>query len=282
MNKLILIAALAVFSLDLMAGEIRAVSCDGCSSSQRYQKAVRTIDSGKVYVFNASNARVYKYKVHTELVDSYPYTEWTEAVEVRAEYRLRKAYREYIRSSDSLLEEGRIQLPADFPVKSVAGALLDPGYASTSIEDFLLQQSVYRQLENNLSTLIARVLKAKIPGIDLQLLVDELILTVEFPDGSTMDFVASVSFNTLSGEAKMELNSYGNARLENGKPAPTSLLGFRSLVLNDYHGSLFEWINYARSFGITIGGLPGGGTNTSMECLVAGSVIKCTVVYIAD
>lgn len=282
MKKLILLAALAVASPVVQAEEVRGISCDGCSSSHRYQQAVRALDSGTVYVFNANNGRVHKYKVITEKVDSYPYTQWTEAVEVKAEWRVRNAYRNFIESSEDLFEAGYIQLPDDFAVRSVAGALMDPGYASTLIEDYLLQQSIYQQLQNDLSTLALRVLKAKIPLFDIQLLVDDLILTIKFPDGSTLDFEGKVTVNSLSLDAKMELEAYGNARLPNGNPAPSSVTGFRNLVINDDSGSLWEWLEYARHLGIRIAGQPTGATGTTMKCEVTGSVIVCTVTLRQD
>lgn len=277
MRRIFLFAALAALSMNVMGSDVRAVTCHGCTNWQLSKAATKTVDSGVVYVFDAYSKRAHKFKVYTELFDGYPYGYFTQAVEVTAEWRVRNGWKLYVESVGELLEAGRIQLPGDFPVRSVAGALLDPAYSTTHIEDYLRQLSEYQQLAKNLSTLTLRLLQAKIPLLDVQLLVDDIILTVEFPDGSTQDYVAQISVNSLNLDAHMEVEPYGNARLEDGSPAPTSSLGFSGRTFNDNGGSLFEWMQYARSLGISIGS-GGSGGRTTMTCTVSDSVIICYVV----
>jgi hypothetical protein len=280
MKKLILLAALAALAMDVNAAEIIGLNCDGCSERTRYDKAMRVIDDGTVYVFDAQRAQVHKYLVNTITFEGLPNGGFTNVEKVSVERQLSTAYRNMINSADSLLEEGRIVLPPDFPIRSVGGALLDPRYNTTLIEDYLQQMSLANQLENNLSTFLLRLLRLKIPGLTGNLLIDDIILTFEFPDGSTLDFALKATVNSLSGEARMEAEVHGNARLADGTPAPTSSLGFRNQSFNDDDGSLSEWIEYARSMGIPVYNGNWGGGRARMECKVSGSRVVCRIILI--
>ena len=171
--------------------------------------------------------------------------------------------------------DGDLVLPPGFPVRSVGGALNDPNWSSTHIEDYLFELGTARQSELVLSILITHLVRANIPATDLSGLLTTLVITVVFPDGSQMDYAIHYNQNVLKGEAKMELTADGNARMPDGSPAPTSGGSFAGLTIHDHNGSLQEWILWARSLGLIVSG-PGNGT--TMTCKVVGNEIHCTVV----
>ena len=192
------------------------------------------------------------------------------------EPELSAAYADWIRDVNELQGETEpIVLPPGFPIRSVAGALLDPPYASTSIEDYLRSLSLYRSLELNFATVIANLVRSNIPLADLSKLLKVVRITVEFPDGSTLDFGVSFSIDAVSGNAEMELESVGNARLENGQPAPTGPMGFAGRTFYDRNGSLAEWVLWAQHFNLVVSGANKG---TVMRCEISDNVIRCEVI----
>lgn len=253
----------------------RAVSCDGCSAQQMAARATATIERGTVYVFDARRTRVRKYAVVTEVIDTQPWSVWKQAIEQAVEPAVSEAWEEWAAFREDLSGDGgRFELGGDFPIRSVAGALLDPGHASTAIEDYLAGLSNFRQLELSLGALLSQLIRSNIPMADLQSLLKTLKITVVFPDGSTLDYALSFSIDVINGEARAELDATGNARLPNGQPAPTAGASFDGMRFDDRNGSLREWILLARQLGLVVSG-PNDGT--SMTCTVSGDTIHCRV-----
>ena len=116
-------------------------ACDACSPNQMADLATRTIDQGTVYVFDADFARVGKYAVVREVLDVEPREVWVQANPLSVEQSIRKAWSAYLDESGALEDEAVIDLPVDFGIRSVAGALQSPGFSTTSIEDFLASWS---------------------------------------------------------------------------------------------------------------------------------------------
>ena len=275
-------AALALAFSQAALAEVRAVACSGCSEQQMQQLATLADTQGFVYVFNAGDRKVNKYRTETEILDApsgfrtiQPYTTFTTALKVETEPSLKSDWVQYLDALDNLGNlgaSGAIPLPADFPVRSVAGVLVDPAFATTAIEDYLLTLSEQHQLALTLNTLVSKALDLKLPVVDLRTIIKETTLTFEFPDGSTMDFSVHFSADQNTLVARTELTPVGNARMADGSPAPTSAINFRGRVINDHGGSLIEWIALARTFNIGI-----SGQGTKMECYVDGSRIHCIV-----
>lgn len=271
------VAAVAlIFAAHSLADE-RAISCHGCSEWQKEQAASRTTQRGKVTVFDDVNASVSRYNVFTEILDFRPRTTWTSVHRTSVDTKLKQAWSSYVQSVRAVEHPGIVHLPDEFPMQSVAGALQDPAFTSTALENYLRTLPSFQQLNNAAGSLISRALSLDLGVIDLKDVLDAITIEVEFPDGSTMDYTAKFSMNQGTGLSRLELSPYDNAMGPDGLPAPTSALGFRNRTFEDHHGSLTEWISLARSFGIPIFGRSSGGAGTVMDCRVSGSQVVCTV-----
>lgn len=276
--KYLFIAALFMCTAALAeaSDQTRGVLCNGCSSAQTSARAASLVDNGTVYVFNYANSRVDKYRVFTEMVDTDPWTAWKQAVSVEVEPELAQAFAAWVAGLAAFDEvDAHIVLPGDFPIRSVAGALLDPGQATTAIESYLRELEMVEQVTLSLSAMLTHALRNAIPHVDFEKLVEVMRLTIEFPDGSTMDFEVSFSIDVMSENGQMELDSIGNARMEDGRAAPTTAYGFNGMTIRDRNGSLGEWILLARSLGLVVSGSSNG---THMRCEIADNVIHCTVI----
>ena len=269
----LILAALALLFSQLLHADSRGITCDGCSSWQMGQAARQATSNGIVYVFNAHSGHVNKYQVFSEVVDQTPRTSWTSAVKLTTEGTLKRAYEDYLEAVAGMGFNGTIVLPPDFPVRSVAGALVDPVFTSTAIENYLMTLTEQQQLELTLAALASKVLDLNLPLVDLRSIIQAVTLRVEFPDGSWQDYTVDYSMNQGELRARTELSPHGNATAADGLPAPTSALGFRNRRFHDRGGSLIEWIALARLHGVRIG----GGSGTTMECWIDGNEIYCVV-----
>lgn len=271
MRHFMIVAALLIGQS--VQADVRAVTCDGCSSQQKARAATGITSRGTVYVFDGASGETDKYEVFTEVIDAEPHTTWTQAVKVRAEWAVRRAWRDYHEAHGAAESPGVITLPGDFEVRSVAGAFLDPPYSTTAIEDYLRTLSEFIQLRNTASTLLAKLLQVNVGVVDVGNLVQNIVFNVEFPDGSNQDYQLSFSLNPVSGHARLELAPHGNAHAADGRPAPTSAAAFRDRIFRDRDGSLLEWIFWARHLGIPVKGRNGA----SMICYVVDDEIVCHV-----
>ncbi|MEE4174077.1 MAG: hypothetical protein V2I57_07485 [Xanthomonadales bacterium] len=267
-------AAALIFAAHSFADE-RAISCNGCSEWQKEQAASRTIQRGKVTVFDDVQASVSRYNVFTEMLDLRPRTTWTSVYRTSVDSGLKQAWSSYVQSVRGVEHPGVVHLPDEFPMRSVAGALQDPSFTTTAIENHLLTLSRFQQLNNSAASLVSRALQLDLGVIDLKDILDAITIEVEFPDGSTMDYTITFSMNQGTGLSRLEVSPYDNAMGPDGLPAPTSALGFRNRTFEDRNGSLMEWISLARSFGIRVH--QSGSNGTIMECRASGSTVVCTV-----
>jgi hypothetical protein len=281
MSRLIHRLLAAVLGVSLATGASagnanRAVTCDGCSDQRMTQAAAGATDAGTVYVFNGRRGEVRKYDVFTEVIDHQPYTVWTQAVPVRVENTIRRGFEDFLEARAVIRAESELELPEDFPVRSVAGSLLDPARTTTYIEDWIDTLDTWSRYQLTFDNLVAQLAGRNIPFVDVRKLLDNLLVTIVFPDGSRQDFYVDFSVNALSFEVGAELESRGNARLANGDPAPTSASSFIGEEFEDEGGSLNEWAEWARALGAVIIGSPGNGTK--MSCTISGNNIHCRVV----
>jgi hypothetical protein len=274
-----LLAALlgAILITPAVAGpENRALLCNGCSESRMASKASRATNQGIVYVFDANRSKTHKYEVFTEVIDQRPYTTWTQAISVTPEQAVRTAFKEFREASANLQSDEVVNLPPNFPIRSVAGYLVDPARGSTFIEDHIANLSAWSQRDVTFMNLAAQLTGRNIPVLDIGHLLDRLTITIVFPDGSSHDFFVDANVNAFSFSLRAELESRGNARMANGEPAPTAASSFIGGEFEDQGGSLNEWAEWARSLGAAIIGDPA--TGTTMTCSVEGNVIRCRVV----
>ncbi len=266
--------AALLFSVAAAADE-RAIRCDGCSEWQKEQAASSSTHQGQVTVFDAVGRSVSRYNVFTEVLDVRPRTTWTSVNRVSVDRTLKTRWSSYLESVRGVEHPGVVHLPDDFPMQSVAGALQDPQFTTTAIENHLLGVSTFEQLNRNASSLISRGLQLNLGLVDLSDIIEAITIEVEFPDGSTMEYTVAFSINQGTGISRLELSPYGNALAADGRPVPTNALGFRNRTFQDHNGSLYEWMSLARSLGLVVH--QGGSNGTVMECTVEGRDIVCRV-----
>lgn len=272
--KTILAATALLLSVSASADE-RAISCNGCSEWQKEQAASRATRQGKVTVFDDEQRSLSRYNVFTEVLDLRPRTTWTSVHRISVDQRLKSLWESYLESVRGVEHPGIATLPDDFPIQSVAGALVDPDFSTTAIEDFLLTVDTIAQLNRTASSLLGRALQLNFGVVDMAKILEAITIEVEFPDGSTMDYTVTFSMNQGTGLSRLELTPYGNARGADGLPAPTSALGFRNRTFQDHNGSLAEWMALARRHGLVV--YQGSSNGTTMECTVQDHEIVCRV-----
>lgn len=275
MKRLLLTAALALCSLDAGAtSTVRAIVCDGCSKDTMAERAGEAVHEGTVYVFNHVGARVRKFEVAREILFVVPLTYTVEITPRRTDEALRAAFEDYVMDREDVEDQTVVELPGHFPIRSVAGALVDPAYSSTLIEDYLVQMDQFRRLEASTATLLTYLIRDSIPFVDIGGMLKKITINVTFPDGSSQDYEIYFSTDAISGEARLELEPHGNARMPNGQPVPESPYSFAGKTFWDRNGSLREWIQWASMNGLAVSG---GLLGTKMRCSISGSEIRCTV-----
>jgi len=274
--KKLFLLALASLWCGHAAAATYSVPCNGCSEDAMLQAASRATTKGIVYVFNAPNNKSRKYTVQTEIISLRPYWAFTWAEELPVESDVKSAFSKFVTVQNAFEEEESILLPPDFPIRSVAGAMLDPGAATVRITDFVRNQPAFKDLSLTVTALVTAILKKNIPFLNISDYLKVTKLIVEFADGSTMEFDVFFSNNVLSGQAVLELKIIGNARMEDGSPAPTSSFGFRNFLYDDTGNAINEWVLWASSRGVPVYDQAFGG-GTSMTCTVEGTVISCIV-----
>lgn len=281
LNHLLALTALA-FSPALLA-DAYGISCHGCSATAKSQAATRVTSDGKVFVFDQHRATVTTYRVQTERLDLLEPFVWTAAIPVSTDPVLKQRYRDFVEAQEDVVEMGTIHLPPDFPIQSVAGALNDPGLATTAIEDYLANENFWFRMNQTLNLLVSQVTQLNLGVVDLGDIVQELLIEVEFPDGSDISYEMKLSLNTGNSDLRIELGSSANAHGPDGRALPTTPSGMRGRSFEDHNGSINEWLEYARGMGIPVvrGGSGGvGGGTTRMTCSVSGSRIVCKLVLV--
>jgi len=253
-----------------------AVACHGCNSWAKENAARAATSRGKVFVFDAENVEVATYSVHTELLDLRRRHFYREARKVRPDKVLQARWEDYIEAREDVIEYGTINLPQDSEIRSVAGALADPEFASTTIEQYLAEYNHMARLLHTANNVLTRFFQIDLGVIDLKEVVPYVTVKVEFPDGSTMDMEVNFSFNPGNSNLRLELRPAGNAIDSQGRAVPTQALGLRGRTYRDNNGSLQEWMFYARQIGAQVGGARSG-SGATMECRVSGSTVYCEV-----
>jgi hypothetical protein len=274
MKKLLLLALASLWCGNVAAAlnPISSTVCNGCSDWAMLDAAARKASKGTVYVFNATNNKARKYSVQTEIISLKPYWAETWADEVAIETDVKSAFNKLVTTQNGILQGGTIVLPPTFPIRSVAGAMLEPGSTATRVSDYLGTQPGYKELELSVSALLLSWVKRNIPFVNLSDVVKITKIVVEFADGSTMEYEIYFSVNAVTGAANMEVKPAGNARLDNGTPAPTGALGFNGFSANNAGGALHEWLMWA-----AFNGVKTVGTGTYVTCSITSGAIICVL-----
>ncbi len=272
MHKLIMTTAVLALTGQGALADVRGVVCDGCNASQTQRAATSATRQGTAYVFDREDGKVDKYTVFTEVIDTRPYTTWTQAIKQKTEKAVRNRFAAYVEASRVARETETIVLPPDFPVRSVAGALGDVGHSTTEIEDYLLSVGPLQMMYDITGSFLGKLIQLNLGLVDIEDIVQAIVYRIEFPDGSWQDYEVSFSLNPHTGKSRMELKPHGNAHTADGRAAPTSALGFRGRTFHDNEGSLFEWIAWARQLGLVV-----RGSGSWMRCTVQGNQIICEV-----
>lgn len=235
-------------------------------------------DEGTVYVFDDVRGEVARFGVGSETVDTVPPSVVRHTWWMSVPQDLRSAFSDYVDSREDLQDMGPLVLPTNFEVRSIAGVLLDPNHATTAIETWFSEQDEVEVFINQLTALMSKLVTLQIP-MTANALVDRVVLTIEFPDGSSMDFTMETSMNTRNSKLGVELVPSGNARTADGRAAPNHAISYRGRTFFDHDGSLLEWIALARDAGIPIVRAGGSGSGTIMRCVVQDNHVICRVIH---
>lgn len=281
MKKLLL--AIASFSFlfisNNVSAETRATSCHGCNAVQMSTQATNVAGVGVtiVYVFNQNTKSVNKYEVYTSAEDGPPFSITKEANQVAVELDINDNYRVFI--NDILYAEDRtIILPPDFPIHSSAGALLSPpstyqymrGYLGDLPGGWILSAK----------QLLVKMLALNMPYLDFgALMPTSFTLTVQFPDGSQMDFKIEFSYNLLRDDLEVDPTALSlTATDQDGNPIPVSQSDFAGRSFNNNGGGLQDWVSWAGSRGISVSGSGGSSGGSTMTCVVkSNGTYSCTL-----
>ena len=272
LSKYVLLSVLALLTISSEAfAATRAVTCHGCSDLNMSNAAtdVATVGTDTVFVFNQLSKEVRKYRVVTYREDSVPFTIVKEATGLEVDENLADCYEDVV--NDTVQNEGReIVLPPDFAIKSSAGAARSPNSAMGYINQHLNELGWVDATKLNLTRLFSNALANAIPLIDIEDLVRNPVVTVQYPDGSTEMYVINYMFNLYnSGIESVVSPVAGTATDQDGQPIPGLKPEFNGRTFEDRNGALSDWVEYAREHDVpTIGALQEGGT---MVCYMKGA-----------
>lgn len=246
----IALAAAVGFAVNAEASN-RAVFCDECTSSQMAAHATSVVDDGTVFVFNKTEGTVGKYLITTEYVDTIPFTIIKDAMPLTVDPGLKNAWETY--SDEAANIPGEIDLPDWFPVRSVAGALQQPAFTASEINDWIASSPI-QEFKLSFEPLVAAWLSANIPWADFSSALDAVVVTFRFSDGSEITF--EVTRVQQGGNDRIILRKFGDGdpRDPNGEPIPQSPLGLRNFTYDrpGNHEATREWIEWLRSRGATV------------------------------
>ena len=262
-----LLLALMIHTGPVQAGMTKVLRCDGCSARSKEQRAQQALPMGTVHVFDGKRASVSSYRTFTEMVDDRPLTVLKETIKIKTDPKLASAWRSYVQSERSVSRLGEIELPDDFPVRSVAGVLVDPNYASGEVQEFLAQMSALGKLWAHGNNVIMRLLHTvELPLVDIQTLFAGLTLAIVFPDGSSMNFELTYYQDAITGKLISNLVPVErSARTADGRPVPRSAYAFSGRTLYGDQAAMLEWMELARRAGLVVRQGKGPGA-TRMVC----------------
>ncbi len=283
MKKLLLLAIVSFLfmfiSTNVTAAEARATSCHGCTSLQMSTRAtdVATLGMEIVYVFNQSSKSVKKYEVYTSREDGIPLTITKEAYEVVIEQGIKDTYRTFITQTIQA-EQDTIIMPPDFPIRSSAGALLDPSFTYGTVSNYLGDLQGGWKL--SLKQLFIRLIAVNVPNVDFGAFVPSSFkLVIEFPDGSTMTFKIQFSYNLLTNEVEVDPIALDlTATDQDGASIPRRPSNFAGRTFDNRAGGLNDWVDWARLRGLTVVGSGGNSGSGTMSCFVkSNGAYSCTL-----
>ncbi|MDX1380856.1 MAG: hypothetical protein R3233_07030 [Xanthomonadales bacterium] len=260
--------------------DTRGVACHGCTANQMRSAAAHASSGGTVYVFNQPGERVRKYFVYFDVDENarrYRVTKVAEEAQVEADLQAAwsDAARAWKEADDSL-----IVLPPEFPIRSAAAVVLGPTSAETAIERRLAETS-WGGLRVRILSLLGTMVDHSIPYFSD--LVTGVRITIQFPDGSTVEAVIRLETMIDSDgglEPTFEIVEFDDPMLDEDTPVPDRPIQFVGLTFYDDGGSLYDWMDLARRTGITVTGPSGAALPncpTKMSCSIANNEIRCVV-----
>ncbi|KAA9133442.1 hypothetical protein F3N42_03575 [Marinihelvus fidelis] len=268
---------LAVITVPAAEASNRAINCDGCTYTTKANRAKQAVTEGYVYVFDALQIDVKKFRIYDQLLGDDPRGRTGKVAQrLDVEPKIRDPFHNFIESVNDILGE-RLVLPDTFDVRSVAGALYDPAYTTTLLESHMYQLESPQASVSWYSELLGNLLDRGIPYVDVTGVTKEFTMTVEFPDGSYMDFEFTYEMNHVNNDLSIEIEPAGNARLANGDPAPTSDSSFREQRFDDDYGALFEWQRWANALDVEMRHRRALGNYSYMVCKVDQYRVVCTL-----
>ncbi len=286
MKRTSVLIALAIFCIiatgfsATTSASTHSAECHGCTSQNMANTAMQTTEQGTVFVFNKVSKDVKKYAVFTEFVDSDPFTKVTNAFIQPTPADLKDDYADWIDLVATAVA-GAIDLPGDFPIATIAGALEDLQYFEGQLQ-FEYRNNNLAGFQSGLRALVRSWGSANIPFASFGSLIAPPRLTIRFSDGSSVEVEITSSYNATTGNYDVSVaTTYANSALDSeGNPIPSSVsgLGWSGFSVTGSSMVLAEWIARAQAAGVPFLGPssppPTGGT---MECEIHGEVIYCEV-----
>lgn len=238
---------------------------------------VANVGTDTVYVFNQSSKDVKKFQVFTYREDSIPFTIVKEANELPVNRELEADYRDAV--EDTVQNNGReLVLPDDFPIRSAAGAYLSPNTAKGYINQYLASGIGWMDLTTvNANKLVSGLMARLVPLVDIQSLISDSVIVVQYPDGSTQQYLIKYVFNLVNSQIEHLASPVtGSGTDQAGNPIPERAAEFAGRSFEDVNGAIGDWVEYARDHHVSIVGVAKAGG--SMVCVAKSPTrYECTL-----
>lgn len=241
-----------------------------------------------MYIYSTKPSKqVKKYLVYFDADDRESgrrYTVIKETVEVPVESGIKTRYTNFANHLNDTSDDAFV-LPPTHPIRSAAGAILDPNYATPLIEAFIGAQGSIQAMTIEITAVVETLLEKNVPFADISKLTTNPKIDVQFPDGSIQEYEVQFSPKIKpdgSVEMEIELVPTGQATDQMGVPIPTRPVNFNNFSANNAFGSLSDWIDWAQHNGVPVYGLPAGSKPSCqgdrMVCVVDGEDLYCSFV----
>lgn len=243
----------------------RPFLCDGCEPAEMASVATQVTASGEVFVFNASDREVRRYQVTTSfepIEGTSPETgakfrRETEATELEAPAGLATAYAELQASIEAFQASlADWALPDDFPIKTVAGAILDEGLFAGELS-VVLQRGALGDVDERTHALWQAWYRAELPVLLFRAVTySGRSVRVPFADGSstlvTIDFAYDLMGENWLGPVLEHLPSAGRTASDGAPPSMKTSAGWDGFEVTGSEAVLDEWVRAAMGAGVKI------------------------------
>lgn len=238
------------------AEEVRAAAelCANCTPQQRAAKAVNQTDEGAVYIFDRPQGAVYKFIINTELVEEEPYTVVKSASVVEVEADLADSFRRIVEAEQAFTPED-FTLPPDFPIKTVAGALLDSVYLRGQLSFLFNNDKGFYYPPGALQEFWEAWQNRGLNPLLFGNFFNNRVLDVILADGSTVAVGVKTLWDLSSSKRSWTIERASHFKLADGEIPPTGRsYGWDGLVIEGDQNAMIDWTRWAMQNEIPIAG----------------------------